>query len=105
MAFLNTRVGVNSHRAPVAQMNRAVAFETDGRGFESLHARQSLLQVRPKPKSKTEIDNPIGEEAGDDGELLGSARNGRANPDRNWCGSRANLTRNSALSVGRNLRR
>ena len=39
---LRLRVGVNSNHAPVAQMDRAAAFEAEGRGFESLQARQSL---------------------------------------------------------------
>jgi hypothetical protein len=36
------QLGVNSNHAPVAQMDRAAAFEAEGRGFESLQARQFL---------------------------------------------------------------
>lgn len=39
---LQRKLGVNSNDAPVAQMDRAAAFEAEGRGFESLQARQFL---------------------------------------------------------------
>ena len=39
------RVRVNCNRAPVAQMDRAAAFEAEGRGFESLQARQLSSQA------------------------------------------------------------
>jgi hypothetical protein len=37
-------------QAPVAQLDRASAFEADGRGFESLQARQKKLKSTPCPE-------------------------------------------------------
>jgi hypothetical protein len=34
--------------APVAQLDRAAAFEAAGRGFDSLQARQQVLGMRQK---------------------------------------------------------
>jgi hypothetical protein len=36
-------VGLHCIYAPVAQLDRATAFEAEGRGFESLQARQTLI--------------------------------------------------------------
>ena len=38
---------INMTNAPVAQLDRASAFEAEGRGFESLRARHFHLCVRP----------------------------------------------------------
>ena len=39
-ALRSPPIAVNCDGAPVAQMDRAAAFEAEGRGFESLQARQ-----------------------------------------------------------------
>ena len=41
--------------APVAQMDRAADFESVGRGFESLQARQIDLVARASPARSSEV--------------------------------------------------
>ena len=48
VTFHNPPIAVNCLGAPVAQMDRAAAFEAEGRGFESLQARQDpTFRIRP----------------------------------------------------------